>query len=188
MKDTNLFEDVKHINLSKKIGVYLITCKNHSYVGSSINLYYRLKHHVSDLRKDKHVNKFMQNCYNKYKDKLFNYSILEYCSKEEVRIKEKEWIDKLNPDINSELNPVTKELSKESKKQISETLKYRYKTKELLPTNMKPILVYKIDGTFIGEYISCSEVSRQLNLNFKKVSLVALGKQAYHRGYKFKYK
>ncbi len=188
----NLFKSVISKNLKERKGVYMIKCKNHFYIGSSINLYNRLMGHKSRLKSNRHENKFMSNCYSKYGKDTFDTLILEYCEDnstiQDVRTREKYWMDRLNPNMNSEKDPVTKAPTKDARSQISNTLKDGYSSGRITPTNMKPILVYNLDGSFKGEYVSCSEAARQLNLNFKKVSLVALGKQAYHRGYTFKYK
>jgi hypothetical protein len=52
----------------------------------------------------------------------------------------------------------------------------------------KPILVYRIDGNFVGEYPSGRECSRQLNLNPSCITDVLKGNQYQTKGYVIKYK
>lgn len=67
-------------------GVYSITnnINNRSYIGSSNNVNKRRKTHISQLRNNKHPNKYLQNSWNKYGESVFDFKILEYvedCSK-----------------------------------------------------------------------------------------------------------
>jgi hypothetical protein len=52
----------------------------------------------------------------------------------------------------------------------------------------KAVLVFKIDGTFIGEYESRNECARQLNIDRRNVGKVCLGKAKQTGGYVIKYK
>jgi hypothetical protein len=52
----------------------------------------------------------------------------------------------------------------------------------------KPVLVYKIDGTFIGEYESRNECARKLDLHPAAINRVCNGKQKQTEGYIIKKK
>jgi hypothetical protein len=52
----------------------------------------------------------------------------------------------------------------------------------------KPVLVYKLDGTFIGEYKSTVECANLLNLLRNKISNVINGKAKQTKGYVIKFK
>lgn len=52
----------------------------------------------------------------------------------------------------------------------------------------KAILVYLIDGTFIGDYPSGRECHRKLNLHPSSITAVLKGQQTHTRGYIIKYK
>jgi hypothetical protein len=56
------------------------------------------------------------------------------------------------------------------------------------PNPSKIVLVYKIDGTFVGEYASCRECSRHLNIHQRCISNVCNGKYPHTKGYIIKYK
>lgn len=66
------------------------------YVGSSINFKKRLIRHKSQLRNNKHDNKYLQRSYNKYGIKCFDFSLLESCEKINLIATEQKWIDSLN--------------------------------------------------------------------------------------------
>ncbi len=67
--------------LSKRSGIYMISIKEHKYIGSSKNLYSRLIEHRRDLLNSKHSNSFLQNVSNKYGIENLKISILEFCDK-----------------------------------------------------------------------------------------------------------
>ena len=94
--------------LGKKSGIYKLKNGGHFYIGSSKNLYSRLMEHRTDLVKQVHSNSFLQRVSNKEGVDKFEVEILEYCLPEERTLKEKEWIDKLKPDMNLK-DPVTNE-------------------------------------------------------------------------------
>lgn len=75
-------------------GVYCIrnTINNKRYIGSTINLYSRFNTHKNNLINNKHVNKYLQNAFNKYLK--FNFYVLEETSKEDLELKETFYINK----------------------------------------------------------------------------------------------
>jgi hypothetical protein len=77
-------------------GIYLIKniVNNKIYVGSSVNLNNRNYKHFWMLRKGIHDNNHLQNSYNKHGDSSFIFEILEYCSSEELILKENYYISK----------------------------------------------------------------------------------------------
>jgi group I intron endonuclease len=66
-------------------GIYIIlnTVTKDCYIGSAVNFRKRWNNHKSDLVKNKHHSKIMQNSYNKHGN-VFEYSILLFCSKEDL--------------------------------------------------------------------------------------------------------
>lgn len=65
------------------IGIYsILNLKNNKrYIGSSNNIEKRINCHFSNLLKNKHCNKKLQNSYNKYGKSFFTYEILEMFEK-----------------------------------------------------------------------------------------------------------
>jgi group I intron endonuclease len=107
-------------------GVYIITnmITGDRYIGSSKNVYIRLKCHWNLLRKNKHHNHFMQHSWNKYGESVFQYCILELteCIKEILLTREQYYINILKPEFNA--NPIAAtrlgfKQSKETKEKIA---------------------------------------------------------------------
>lgn len=84
-------------------GIYKIENKINQklYIGSAKNLSNRKSKHFSDLKKNNHDNKRLQNSYNKYGEKNFKFEILLYCDKKDLIFYEQRAIDSY--DIKKEL-------------------------------------------------------------------------------------
>jgi group I intron endonuclease len=76
------------------IGIYKITNKVNGkiYVGSSTNLNRRYYLHLNLLRNNKHFNIHLQSSYNKYNEENFEFSIIEYCTADQLKEKEEYYI------------------------------------------------------------------------------------------------
>lgn len=149
------YEEIKCI--IQEPGVYYIKCKNHNYVGSSVSLKDRLLAHRNDLIKKNHRNKHMQNIFNKYGEDVFQFSILEVLTTnniEQIRLCEKKWIDILGPSLNHELDPVTQRNS---------------------TSQSKVVYQYKLNGEYVTTYPSTSEAGRVLNIPGTMISACARG-------------
>lgn len=57
-------------------GVYAITCtaNNQVYIGSSVNIFTRMRNHKSDLTAGRHYNSKMQRAFDKYGENSFEFS------------------------------------------------------------------------------------------------------------------
>lgn len=80
-----------------KSGVYQIynPITEKRYIGSSLDIVCRLKQHRRNLIAGKHVNKHLQNAWNKYGDVL-EFKPLEYCEPENLLELEQKYIDYYN--------------------------------------------------------------------------------------------
>lgn len=80
-----------------KPGIYQI--KNIStgkvYVGSTDCLKRRIREHKYFLSKGKHDNRYLQFAWNKYGSDGFDFSVLEYCSVDDLLPTEQKWLDAL---------------------------------------------------------------------------------------------
>lgn len=79
------------------IGIYQIKNKKNGkvYIGSSIELSKRLYHHRCVLNNNTHKNNHLQNAWNKYGEESFEFTIIEYCDKNDCSIREQYWMEKL---------------------------------------------------------------------------------------------
>lgn len=87
--------DKKMKKVEKLCGVYaILNIKNWNlYVGSSQNIYERYWRHLSDLKRNKHVNKRLQLAFNKYGEDAFKLGILELPGKAFVKEREQHYIN-----------------------------------------------------------------------------------------------
>jgi group I intron endonuclease len=98
------------------------------YVGKSKNVKERKYKHFDNLEKGKHSNPHLQNSYDVHGRDAFVFEVLEYCDQSNLTQREQYWMDELNV-IDGEhgynIIPDARrsQLSEETKKKISESLK-----------------------------------------------------------------
>ena len=84
-------------------GVYQIKSISYPerlYIGSAVNIKYRWKSHLRELKIGKHGNHKLQYHFNKYGDGDLQFSILCQCERKELITKEQFFIDYYNPYFN----------------------------------------------------------------------------------------
>jgi group I intron endonuclease len=106
-------------------GVYSITnlTNGKTYVGSSRDIYHRLKRHQSELRRGIHFNKHLQNNYNKYGPSSFKVAIVEKVAHELLLETEQKYVNTLKPAYNITTDVIHNTPSAASRLKISNTLK-----------------------------------------------------------------
>jgi hypothetical protein len=112
-----------------KCGIYCIkNIKNNKcYIGSSINIYYRLRRHKSDLIRKVHANSILQNSYNKNGAEAFTVSILEECTSDIVLQREQYYINTICPEYNITKEVINNRPSPETRLKTSNTMKAKAK-------------------------------------------------------------
>ena len=77
-------------------GIYQIRCRENGkiYVGSTVDLQARWRSHRRDLDNGVHVNPHLQSAWNRYGEKSFEFSVLEYVDENRLLVTEQLWIDK----------------------------------------------------------------------------------------------
>jgi group I intron endonuclease len=106
MNDIKIVNEPENLNTTIQIksGIYKIINKidGKYYVGSSQNITNRWYRHKSNLKKNKHWNKYLQNAYNKYGSDNFEYVIVEYVIVSDLLKVEQIYLDecKNNPNTN----------------------------------------------------------------------------------------
>lgn len=79
-------------------GIYKISCKitGQVYIGQSTQISRRWATHKRELRQGTHYNKLMQEAYNEYGEKSFEYEILEQCPAKKLDERERFYIKLFN--------------------------------------------------------------------------------------------
>jgi group I intron endonuclease len=112
-------------------GIYRIinTINGHCYIGSAINLKTRKRIHFWSLNKNRHINCYLQNAFNLYKESSFIFDIIENCEKEKLIEREQFWIDsyKLNGEVLYNICPIAG--NRLGTRHSNETIKLISKTK-----------------------------------------------------------
>lgn len=136
------------MDLDNNCGIYKILCtpNNKIYIGSSQNLQKRFKQHINHLKIGNHINKHLQNAYNKYGVHNLQFIIIENVRINELINREQYWIDLYKPYIRSigfnqtkiADRPLGYKHDNKTKKIMSEIKKRQYKSGEI-KSNLKPI-------------------------------------------------
>lgn len=159
-------------------GIYCIrnVKNNKKYIGSSVDIYERIRHHLSDLRNNRHHSTYLQRSFNKYGEQGFTTDILEKCNRDVsiLRNREKFWMSDLKPEYNNMLDPVLYIHSQNSLDKISKTLKQRYKKGEIKaynhPNKAISTKVYNFKEELVGEYYSIKQLQQSIP-NLEKASI-----------------
>jgi group I intron endonuclease len=88
-------------------GIYMIENVHNGklYIGSSVDVEDRLRHHRLSLLHGKHKNNKLQNSFNKHGDELFKFYAVEIVEDlNKLRHIEQWWIDQFSPEFNYILN------------------------------------------------------------------------------------
>jgi len=124
------------------------------------------------MKRGTHSNSYLQNCFLKYGEKELFFEILEYCTPETRIEKEACYIKQLKTTMNLK-EPVTKVLSKESKKKISESLKKAYKKGYHKKPDKKAVEMYDLYGNYIKTFNNCEEAAKELAVSTHHIQITA---------------
>lgn len=86
--------------IDREVGVYMLTISRPGdmpiyYVGQSVDIRRRIRHHRKTLRAGKHDNSRMQHAFNKYGADAFSAEVLETCSVDVIDELEQWWLDEM---------------------------------------------------------------------------------------------
>lgn len=157
------------------------------YIGSSKNIRERLWGHRASLRHNKHCNSHLQNSWNKYGEKNFDFYVIEKCPEEKLLEREQFYIDTINPEYN--LNPITTKppITEQSRRKQSEVRKYKMSTGEIPITHNKHVFQYDLDGNFIREYISIRKAAFANKIHPSQIHHCLKGLYKQGGGYQWSY-
>ena len=147
------------------VGIYSITNveNNKMYIGQSSNIEWRWKHHVSDLRYNRHHNKHLQSSWNKYGESAFIFNVIEECDTKELDTREIYWIETYDT-YNSGYN-----LDKGGQG----TRGYKHTEEEILKMIQiqKPKVVLQLDKdlNIIERWLSASQAGKKLGCSARTI-------------------
>jgi hypothetical protein len=204
------------INIDKNnpiIGIYKITSPlNKIYIGQSIHIYltwyrrYFLMHCKQQCK--------LYNSFQKYGVENHKFEIIEECTLEQLNEREIYWGLKYDvlgeKGLNLRIGNGRGKSSEETKLKISTSNKGKPKpdgfgervTKHIMKgkkqspetirksslARMKPLLQYDINGNFIKEWSSLTEVSKHLNIDIGQLSNACSNPKLTAKKYKWRYK
>lgn len=98
------------------------------YIGQAVDIGNRCKNHKKALKNNVHINKHLQNSWNKYREENFKFEVIEECTEAELTKREQYWIDfygGLNSSSNYNKRDASSKghLSEESKLKVSKANK-----------------------------------------------------------------
>jgi group I intron endonuclease len=139
-------------------GIYMIHSRMNwkKYVGSAVCLRKRFESHRHMMSNNCHHSLILQHHFNKYGANDIEFSVLEYCSKDELIEKEQYWINKLKPEFN-----VCKTAGKTYPKEKIELKEIRNK-KEKLDVDENGLSPYARYELFVKEHADLIEEWKQL--------------------------
>lgn len=184
---------IETIKTDKKFnfcGIYMIMFGDYKYIGSSKDIFIRLKSHYKDLISKKHHNRTMQRLFNKYGKTIMSYNIVEVCEQVELLEREKLHISFLKRPyrINHILDPVNIKRSNVYKKRLSKGAKLSF-IKGRKIHNQKETHMYSLDGNFIKSFKNATEAAKYFGNkeNFSTICSAARGDNYTAYNYRWSY-
>lgn len=170
------------------IGIYKITSPtNRVYIGQSINIEKRWKgyKYIINLKGQPKLLRSFQ----KYGYINHTFEIIEECSLEQLNERETYWklyyLEKFNNNLKQVLFHELYDLGGGPK---SEETKLKISKKLLSNNNNKPILQYDLEGNFIKEWKSITEINNHYNLKSSIINKCCLGYSKSSINFQWKYK
>lgn len=169
---------------NNKTGIYKFIFSNgHYYIGQSYNIRRRSKQHLKEMNKGTHTNSRVQNCYNKYGEPSFE--VLIECTKEDLDIKETEYILKYIQDEDC-CNICSGGKSRLGVSHTQET-KDKIRDYQHLKGVTKAVYMFSRDDNFmICKFKSIADAARFLKCSSKDIQK-SCNKNTNVQQYKFKY-
>lgn len=176
-------KNLKHKEHSKS-GIYKITCLSNGkfYIGSSKNIYYRNKRHLSELRKNKHKNPKLSNAFNKYGEDSFTTEIVE--ETDELLKREQYFMNSLNPYLNCvKLVKERPQMTLETREKLSKSVKKLHKEGKLSCGRI-PVDLFDLEGNKLGSFQSFKACADYIKVMPSKISTLMSGKWQQWKGYR----
>lgn len=172
----------------KKHGIYLIvgnfesdSLKYPIYIGSSVDLQFRIKEHIKCLNKGSHKNSILQRSWLKNNGN-FDFFILELCEYSETVVKEQIYLNKIKPFVRDGRGFNIERIAKRMPPNANRPKCKEESKAKIAKANSKPFQIISPNGSIInGDNLS--EFCRQNALNAPLLCAVINGRRRSHKGY-----
>lgn len=156
--------------LKGKPGVYIIKniYNGKIYIGSTGDLFYRLKSHRNSIIKNNHSNKHLLSAINKYGIDCFEFNVLMFTTSDNLMKYEQYFIDLYKPQYNIQPFAYLNRGYKHTKEAIEKIRLSGIGRK----TNNRTIIQLDMNGDILNEWSSIDEAGRKLNINSKNICTV----------------
>ncbi len=161
------------------------------YIGSSNSIYYRIARHKSMLKTKSHPNNRLQEGWNINGEISFTIQILERCDRNSLLEREQYYMDILKPTYNISLDAINNTPSENSKLQISNTLKEKYKSGEIDCYRQEHLWriveQYNIQGNLVSTYKNPVEAATIMNCHRNSILNACKDYSWFVLGFQWKY-
>lgn len=163
-----------------KPGIYTIenNINNKIYIGSTYRpIEKRLSEHKTDLKKNKHCSKLLQQDYNTYGIENFTFKVLENIEdSSQIRKIETQWLKTIRPDYNkkSVANDIV-DYTPELRKKMS------------IAHGGRPFEAYDLQGNYVKTFDTQRQCCRELGIKQSNLFHCLKGNTNTIKGYRFKY-
>ncbi len=163
-------------------GIYMIKniINNKVYIGRAVNIERRWKQHIKDLENNKHHSKILQNEWDYYEKRNFQFIILEKTNKNNLIEKEQQYLNLYKSFNGNGYNISNSAVGPKGVKR-SDLINYNIKNKS------KPVFQYDLQGKFIKKWDSVSEAAKILNVKKYGISKCCRLLLKHSYGYVWKY-
>lgn len=154
-----------------KSGIYCIKCipTTKIYIGSSKDTQSRWISHRGDLRGNRHYNTYLQNAWNKYGEKNFEFSVMEEVNNLDLLIEREQWWLDNTGCCNKETG------FNQSKTAVG-------KPKDNISTNFKKWII-RLPNYMEIEIENLKKFARENNLNYDAIKSAAEAKRREYKNY-----
>jgi len=178
----------KKLELYKKHGIYLIVGNFDSdslqypiYIGSSVDLQFRVKDHLKSLNNGLHKNSILQRSWTKNNGN-FDFFILEFCEYSETIPREQYYLNEIRPFLRDARGFNIERLAKRMPHDVNRSPCKEESKAKIGKANSKPFQIISPNGSVI-KGSNLSEFCRQNGLDAPLLCAVINGRRPSHKGY-----